>query len=213
MKLNEHITNHIVWSHSDNVSEIFERIFDKNLWQSTESVSGKGSEIAAAKNLLRQLPVLLKKYDIKTITDAPCGDYNWTQHLDYKFEQYTGIDIVEKLIETNKKYETDCIKFVTEDIINCKLPQSDLILCRDCFIHLTFEQINEALKNFKNSKSKYILTNTYDINSNTDVLTGQFRKINLLIPPFNFPKPLEIIVEDNQDKKLIALWKLEDLCL
>lgn len=213
MKLNEHITNHIVWSHSDNVSEIFERIFDQNLWQSTESVSGKGSEISAAQNLLDKLPVLLKKYNINTVTDAPCGDYHWAKHLDYKFEQYTGIDIVEKLIENNKKYETDCIKFLTGDIINCKLPQADLILCRDCFIHLTFEQIKETLKNFKASKSKYILTNTYDINSNTDVLTGQFRKINLLIPPFNFPEPLEIIEENHQDKKLIALWKQEDICL
>lgn len=212
MKLNEHITNHIVWSHNDNISEIFERIFDKNLWQSTESVSGKGSELSSTKNLLQNLPALLKKYNIKTVTDSPCGDYNWIKHLDYKFEQYIGIDIVEQLIEADKIYETECIKFYTGNIINCKLPQTDLILCRDCFIHLTFEQIKKTLKNFKDSKSKYILTNTYNINSNKDVITGQFRKINLLIPPFNFPEPLEIITEDKNDQKYIALWNLEDLC-
>lgn len=213
MSLNKHIKNHIVWSKDDNISEIFERIFEKNLWQSNESVSGKGSEILATKNILEQLPDLLNKYQIKTVTDAPCGDFNWMKHLDYRFEKYTGIDIVKKIIESNKIFETNSIKFYAANIIDCSLEKTDLILCRDCFIHLTYYQISKAMQNFKNSHSKYLLTNTYETDKNTDVLTGQYRKINLFLPPFNFPKPLDIIEEDPQDKKYIALWRQEDLCL
>ena len=52
MSLNEHITKHIVWSKDDDMEEIFEKIYKRNLWQSSESASGKGSEIEAAQNLL-----------------------------------------------------------------------------------------------------------------------------------------------------------------
>ena len=210
--MNTHILDSIIWAHSEPPKKIFDRIYDKNLWQSDESVSGKGSELSCARNILERLPFLLKKYGIKTIMDAPCGDYNWIKHLDYTFDKYTGIDIVESLINKNKKYENEKIKFFQGDILSSNFPPADLILCRDCFIHLTFEQIFKALENFKKSKSKMVMLTTYNIGQNRDVLTGQYRKINLLLPPFNFPEPLDCIRElPLEDGKYICLWKLEDL--
>jgi len=51
-------------------------------------VSGNGSELDAVENLIKELPLLLKKYNIKIIIDAPCGDYNWMKNLNYEFESY-----------------------------------------------------------------------------------------------------------------------------
>ena len=165
-----------------------------------------------AQNLLLYLPVLLKKYNVKTVVDAPCGDYNWILHLDYRFEKYTGIDIVQKLIEKNKKYENERVKFFAGDILTYNIPSSDLIFCRDCFIHLTFKQIFKALENFKKSGAGFIMLTSYDNCRNEDVLAGQFRKINLLLPPFNFPAPKDIIQElPSEEGKYFCLWKLEDL--
>ncbi len=210
--MNRHITDNIIWAQDESLKEIFDRIYEKNLWQSSETVSGKGSELVYVQNLLQQLPVLLKKYNVKTVVDAPCGDYNWILHLDYRFEKYTGIDIVQKLIEKNKKYENERIKFFAGDILTYNIPSSDLIFCRDCFIHLTFKQIFKALENFKKSGSEFIMLTSYDNCRNEDVLAGQFRKINLLLPPFNFPAPKDIIQElPSEEGKYFCLWKLEDL--
>ena len=210
--MNRHITDNIIWAQDESLKEIFDRIYEKNLWQSSETVSGKGSELIFAQNLLLHLPVLLKKYNVKTVVDAPCGDYNWILHLDYRFEKYTGIDIVQKLIEKNKKYENERVKFFAGDILTYNIPSSDLIFCRDCFIHLTFKQIFKALENFKKSGAGFIMLTSYDNCRNEDVLAGQFRKINLLLPPFNFPAPKDIIQElPSEEGKYFCLWKLEDL--
>ena len=92
------------------------------------------------------------------------------------------------------------------------IPSSDLIFCRDCFIHLTFKQIFKALENFKKSGAGFIMLTSYDNCRNEDVLAGQFRKINLLLPPFNFPAPKDIIQElPSEEGKYFCLWKLEDL--
>ncbi len=210
--MNRHITDNIIWAEDESLKEIFDRIYEKNLWQSSETVSGKGSELIFAQNLLLHLPVVLKKYNVKTVVDAPCGDYNWILHLDYRFEKYTGIDIVQKLIEKNKKYENERVKFFAGDILAYNIPSSDLIFCRDCFIHLTFKQIFKALENFKKSGAGFIMLTSYDNCRNEDVLAGQFRKINLLLPPFNFPAPKDIIQElPSEEGKYFCLWKLEDL--
>ena len=211
MSLNEHITKHIVWSKDDDMEEIFEKIYKRNLWQSSESVSGKGSEIEAAQNLLEKLPLLLEKYNIRSITDAPCGDYNWMKKLNYKFEIYQGIDIVKEIIQNNKIYENTNIRFDCANILDCKLKKTDLILCRDCFIHFDFSEIFHCINNFKQSEIEYLLLTNYDISQNGDVLTGQFRKINLQMPPFNFPVPLEKLEDDIADGKYLCLWRLSEL--
>lgn len=210
---NEHIIKHISWSIKDNRNDVFSNIYCKNLWQSNESKSGKGSEIAITKILRDNLKELLTKYEIKTIIDAPCGDYNWFNYLDFEFVKYYGIDIVSEIIEINKqKYKNDKILFDTGDILTYNFQQADLVFCRDCFIHLTFDEIHKAILNFKKSNSKYLLVTNYEFNGeNKNIITGQFRKINLLQTPFNFPKPIDKIVDNIDENKFMYLWKLEDL--
>src|ERR1700759_5255204 len=56
---------------------IFETIHRANLWSKGESASGPGSSLAYTHNLRTQLPDLLARFSIRTIYDAPCGDFNW----------------------------------------------------------------------------------------------------------------------------------------
>ena len=51
--------------------------------------------------------------------------------------------------------------------------------------------------------------------SNIDIATGQWRTLNLQIPPFSLPEPLMIIneecpAEEWRDKSM-ALWKVADI--
>ena len=208
---NKHILDNIVWSDLDDTKETFDKIYKRNLWYSKESISGKGSEKKSVENILNVLPEIFSELNIKTIVDAPCGDYCWFKDLNYDFENYTGIDIVDDLIkENNFKYSNDTTNFICLDIINAKIPKADLILCRDCFIHLSFDNILKAIDNFRKSSSIYLLTTTYkDVVCNNDIYDGGFRKIDLTLPPFNFKEPMIEILEN--DNKYLSLWRIDTL--
>lgn len=207
---NKHITDSIIWSETDNEKDTFNRIYKKNLWFGRQSVSGRGSESTSVENILKTLPQIFKELDIKTIVDIPCGDYYWMKQIEYNFEKYTGMDIVEELIkENNKKYSNNTTEFICADIIKDKIPKADLILCRDCFIHLSFENILKAIENIKKSNSKYFLTTTYKTGNNLNIYNGGFREINLLLPPFNYKAPITGIFEEGN--KYLALWRIDSL--
>ena len=105
---------------------------------------------------------------------------------------YIGSDIVEDLIVSNKKNEKNNIKFIKLDIRTDKLPVSDLMICRDCLFHFSYEDIYKFLDNFLNSDIKYILLTSHlnikDKFENRNIDTGDFRKIDLFSKPFNFEK-------------------------
>lgn len=175
------------------VEEKFDLIYSTNYWFDKESRSGTGSSLMSTKNIRFHLPKIFKKFDIKKLFDAPCGDFNWMLHVLKSTKiDYLGSDIVKDLIVSNKKYENDRIKFSKLDIRFDKLPDSDLMICRDCLFHFSYKDIFLFLNNFLSSDIKYILL-TSNLNSdhkfeNKDIVTGDFREIDLFSKPFNFEK-------------------------
>lgn len=178
-----------------NLEETFTEIYEKNLWNSTESVSGMGSELHYAKSISKELPVLLQKYGIESILDIPCGDWNWMKNVDLCGASYIGADIVKPLIEENKsKYPN--VDFRVLDITKDDLPKVDLVFVRDCFGHLTNENVHKALDNIKRSGSKYLLATSFThYISNTDIEDGGWKPINLMCNPFDL-KPIYLINEE-----------------
>lgn len=159
-------------------------------------------------------------WKVRSIVDAPCGDFNWMRHvLAGRDLDYTGIDIVQELIETNERLHTaPQRRFVCADMTRADLPQADLIICRDGLVHLSFTDARAAMQNFRRSGSRYLLATTFvGRSSNTDIRTGAWRPLNLAVAPFGFPEPLALIDERcmhsegiYRDKRL-ALWALAAL--
>lgn len=208
------------WSFARDPQEVFTIIYTNNLWLDPQSVSGPGSNLAQTNTISKEIPKLLKELKVKTLLDAPCGDFNWMQYVNLDvLTAYIGMDIVPNVINQNQiKYGNSQRTFVFGNIIADTLPQVDLILCRDCLVHFSIAQIFTTLKNLKKSKSKYLLTTTFTKpheNLNKDILVGYWRPLNLQAPPFNFPKPLLIINEQcplsQYADKSLALWRIEDL--
>lgn len=190
----------------------FTQIHSTNKWGDNESVSGSGSNLEQTANLLNILPEIFKKYDIKSILDIPCGDFNWMKNVNLESVRYIGADIVEPIISRNQqKYAKDGIEFRVLDLTKDELPTTDLIFCRDCLVHLSYEHINKALANIKKSKSKYLLTTTFvETGRNYDIATGDWRPLNLIKSPFSLSSPLEVINEgyfkigeESADKSLL----------
>lgn len=177
-----------------NSEEIFNAIHKVNYWRSSESSSGPGSELRKTKNLREQLPKLIQNLKIKKIIDAPCGDCNWMNLIikDINVE-YLGIDIVEAIIEINKKNNKfENVSFRKGNICQDPFLKADLLIVRDCLFHLSYNDIAQFLDNFSKSDIKFLLTTTHINTSgnfnNIDILTGDFRKIDLFTTPFNFKR-------------------------
>jgi hypothetical protein len=90
---------------------IFSHKINKNLWLGIESLSGLGSELMHTIVIRGRIPLLLKDYDIKTLLDAPCGDFNWMRKVDIDFlDKYIGVDLVNDIVISNKKNIAMAIK-------------------------------------------------------------------------------------------------------
>ena len=196
-------------------ARVFNTIFQQNLWLDPESVSGPGSSLARTKVIRQHLPGLLTVLQVSTLLDAPCGDYNWLRLTPLKLTLYIGVDIVPSLVERNNRlYAGKGRKFRIADITEDKLPRCQAVLCRDCLIHLTSDEIFRALKNFQRSGARYLLaTNHPAEETNREIDTGEWRSVNLHLPPFNLPPPLLRLVENPLTGKALDVWELPKLQL
>jgi Methyltransferase domain len=195
---------------------IFSYMYESNLWGSQESVSGPGSTLEYTKNLRQELPALFRNLNIKSILDAPCGDYNWFRYVERDPSiSYLGADIVPALIDKNRTlYSNQNTNFMVLDIRTDKLPSVDLWLCRDVLFHLSNQDVVRAIQNFMDNDIPYLLTSSHpQCEQNTDIPTGSFRLLNLEKSPYNFCKPSMYIddwVEGFPERRL-CLWKKSDL--
>ena len=179
------------------MKDVFQKIYLTNKWGSKESRSGKGSELKATEELRKVLPSIIDTWKIKSVLDLPCGDYNFMKEVVLNCN-YIGADIVPELIANNSiKYPG--INFKCLDIVKDKLPKSDLIIVRDCFVHLPLSDIQKAIKNAKKS-CKYMLVTSFNNAENKDITVGGWRVLNMQIEPFNL-KPIVTIEEGDREEK------------
>ncbi len=204
---------------SSDEKDIFARYYRNNFWSDPESLSGRGSSIPATIRLREELASFLKERGVKSMLDIPCGDYNWMKLVQKPGVRYLGADIVSEMIgKNNQEYKNNFTEFSVIDVTKGPLPKVDLILTRDCFVHLSYEAIAKAVSEIKKSRSKYFLTTSYpNWAKNFDIKTGFWRPINLSLKPFNFPEPVLTILEESEGDwdvfkdKSLNLYRVEDL--
>lgn len=201
---------------SENLEKMFTRLY--NEWGMS---SGEGSTLVQTEMISKAIPELLIKLECRTMLDLGCGDYVWMRYVDLPVDKYIGADVVQNLLqEHNRMFGDEKHSFLYLNSVEDKLPQVDLILCRDFLVHYSNEQICKVLTQIKASGSKYLLTTTFpERNQQRDRPTGGWRPLNLLQEPFNFPKPLLIINEQCTqfidgvlwNDKCLVLWEIKDL--
>ena len=199
---------------------VFRAVYEQNAWAGGEgwSPSGPGSSLLYTESIRAALPDLVRKFAIRTLLDAPCGDFTWMAHVELELDEYTGLDIVPELIARNSRlYGRAGRRFLIADVVHQRLPRADLVLCRDCLVHLPMADALKVVRRIVRSKSRYLLATTFPVTGlNIDVATGGWRPLNLQDDPFCFPQPLQLINE-NQTKdprygdKSLGLWRISDL--
>jgi hypothetical protein len=201
------------------MEEVFGGIYKRRVWGDGESRSGPGSGLLRTEPIRADLTVLVRSLGVRSLLDAGCGDFHWMQAADLGLDTYIGIDVVGELVEECAvRYARPGVRFAQVDITRDPLPRVDLILCRDVLPHFSYADIHRAIRNFVDSGSRWLLTNTFvDRQENVDIVTGEWRPLNLECAPFRLPAPSRVLDEYCHhsggiyaDKRLL-LWALDAL--
>lgn len=137
----------------------------RHLKSAEESRSGPGSWMCATTEIRAWLPQVFARYRIASVLDAPCGDWNWMQHVELgQLTSYTGWDVEQENVKENTARFGDRseVNFAMVNLLTVeRIPHFDLILCRDFLAHLPNQYIIEVLEKFRASGSRYLITNNY----------------------------------------------------
>lgn len=198
---------------------VFTDIYRRQAWGDGDSISGPGSDAEQARAVVEALPELFGELGITSLLDIPCGDFHWMRSVPLEGVRYVGADIVKELVRRNREeYAGDGIGFEHLDLLRDPLPAVDLVLCRDCLVHLSLDGVSRALANLRRCGSRYLLTTHFPgTERNAEIETGDWRPLNLELEPFGLPRPLKVIdeccsLEDGAHAdKVLGLWRIEDL--
>jgi hypothetical protein len=201
---------------SSSSDAIFRDIYRRNHWAGSASPCGAGASPDQTSRLRAELPDLLRRTRVDTLLDLPCGDYSWMRLVDLPISSYIGADLLPEVVQPLRVAYTDAShRFLVCDLTRDPLPKADLLLCRDCLVHLSFADIQRALDNLMGSGIPYLLTTTFpECRVNEDIVTGDWRPLNLERPPLGFPPPVELLNEGCTEAgglfadKSLGLWRV-----
>ncbi|MFJ4190357.1 hypothetical protein [Kitasatospora sp. NPDC089509] len=163
----------------------------------------------------------LGKFGTQSLADAGCGDVNWIRHVDGfdRLDAYLGLDVVPDLVQLNQeRHGTERISFRQADLSRDDIPAADLVIARDCLVHLTHHEVLAFLDRVVASGSTYLLTTTYvGLTENRDTTDTHWRPLNLQVAPFHLPEPVEHFDADFADSGRhhpsngLGLWAIDQL--
>lgn len=196
----------------------FRKAFRTNHWGGT-SRSGPGSTTSQTARIAEALPELCERLEVRQLLDVPCGDFSWMAELHLPNVSYIGGDLLPELVEQNRHlHGGERRTFVEIDVTASPLPAADLMLCRDCLVHLSHAEVLSALRNVARSELRWLLATTFPLEpKNVDIVTGDWRPIDLTKPPFELPEPDELLNERCTEQagafadKSLGLWPVESL--
>jgi hypothetical protein len=189
----------------------FTRVYEDNIWGDPETRSGPGSRkdsgcVAAA---IEALAMVHDEFNIRTMSDLPCGDFNWIERfLDSRPQlKYAGYDIVEPIIKNNRDRFPDR-SFAVLNIVDETPPPTDLIFCKDLLNHLNYADVRNAISRMKASGSVFLMASNNFGFENEDLPPsrngGESRLLDIVAEPLNFAPPI-------WNTHYLGLWRLADL--
>lgn len=167
----------------DEIGRAFSAIYERNTW-------GAGSGVGSMREHVQPYVVMLQRflrdYEIASVVDLGCGDWQFAQLIDWGGVQYLGLDVVEDVVEANRaKFATDSIDF---DVARFgkPLPPADLVVCKDVLQHLPLAFVSHYLSEFRKRYEHVLVTNDVypDEWTNVEIAAGAGRAIRPDLEPF-----------------------------
>jgi SAM-dependent methyltransferase len=203
-----HYTKH---TRERDMTRVFSQIYANGAWvmrDNQDSLSGVGSTQVATQELSVQLSGFLRLVGCRRLVDIGCGDFNWMHSVDGDFE-YVGIDVVPQVIEQNTlRYANEKRRFQCGDATSGPIEAGDVAICREVLFHLSFRDGLKLLRNVRAAGFEHVLfTTDSSVWFNSDIRSGDFRRINLLKPPYGLPVPLRQLADDKVSQgRALGVW-------
>jgi len=201
-------------NHVDDERKAFVDIFRRGTWN-PQVRSGHGARISETHHVRQIIPQVIQTYNIRSFLDIPCGDCTFMSLLFDRIPGYVGADVVPDIIQQNRR-KFPHIPFQVMSAMTDRLPAVDLIFCRDLLVHFNTRQILAILVNFKQSRSRYLLTTTFrQPHTELDIRAAGPRRwhpINLEELLKSSPPPIQMFSEHHRDyPKYLGLWDLSNM--
>ena len=192
--------------------------------------SGGGSTLTNTVTTRGFLKDVLRKYNITSMIDVPCGDWVWMQKVNLEGINYTGFDISEDLIRRHQaQHQKPGVSFGVLNMVNSVPSKADLIFTRDLWFHIKSRLGAKALQNVRASGAKFFLTTTFVTanppaphpmkwGSGTD---WGYYDVNVELPPFDL-KASDVVEEIEEpyrtkwspnappERRFLRLYRLRD---
>jgi hypothetical protein len=173
---------------------IFTDIYEQSAWGNG---SGSGSHPDNTREYRLYLEDFIQQYNVRTVVDMGCGDWQSSHLVDWQGVDYLGLDVVGDIISSNRAHhQTDHVQF--EEIKGFDdLPSADLLIVKDVLQHWSDELIAQFypyLTRYKhflitNTQKTYYIDTMQEVDSelfNKDIETGKMHPLDLSLPPYNW---------------------------
>ncbi len=186
-------------SSTEATKEVFDSIYASGTWGTGSGgagTSGSGSTLEATAPYRAFLQQFMKDNHITSVVDAGCGDWEFSQAIDWTGIDYKGYDIVDSVVAADKaKYGKPNIQFVTANIVDTDLPPADLLICKEVLQHLPNADVAKFLAQLPKYKHVLIMNavNPVALTAKNNDITldqvkvGGYRNLDITRPPFNIP--------------------------
>ena len=207
----------------------FSEIYKGNLWGDLGGGSGMGSTLEATSTTRVIVEMLVYRYGVRSLLDAPCGSSHWWPPLLRSIREvipcfrYRGVDIVASVIAASSAQwrDDELTTFAVADVSQQPLGSGyDMVLCRDALQHLPLALAVGVLANIASTHPRLLLVGSYlTENDNRDVAIGDYYPVNVVKWPFILPEPEAVFEEKvpntgpptNQAVKFLLLYTAEQL--
>ncbi|TQR58149.1 class I SAM-dependent methyltransferase [Campylobacter troglodytis] len=193
-------------SNSHNLGAIFNTIYKTNYWGKG---SGPGSDASLCATYVEFLQEFFKQKQIKTVVDCGCGDWQFSQNIDFTDIDYKGFDVSSIVIDKNlASFKQENVNFILYDGDFDKLVSADLLICKDVLQHLPNAKIQEFIGILPRYKFA-LITNDTGQRVNADIASGNYRAIDLRQEPFGLDLKLVFCITrmPNAPDIAVMLWE------
>jgi SAM-dependent methyltransferase len=178
---------------TDQRTAAFDTIYKDATWGTnlgSAGTSGFGSMVHTTIVYRAFLETFMTDNNVHSVVDAGCGDWEFSQAIDWTGIDYKGYDIVGSVIDHDKqKYAKPNIQFFTGDVVETDLPPADLLIVKDVLQHLPNADVKKFLAKQVPKYKHVLLTNTTNkltlTSPNPDIKVGEHRPLDLTRPPFD----------------------------
>ncbi len=176
----------------DPATSVFDEIYESGVWGRNESgqgSSGEGSTEQVTRAYRAFLENLIREERIGSVVDAGCGDWEFSQYIDWGEASYLGIDVSSVVLKrVDTLYAGPKIRFQQGSLVE-ELPPADLLIVKDVLQHLTNQDILQFIRaNLRPERYRIaVLTNDRDARysaNNEQIPRGGYRGLDLSRTPF-----------------------------